>query len=163
MKPKKIVRDFWRDIDSRKWDNLKKYFSKNAEIIWHNTSERFNAEGFAEVCGECPISWRLTVERVLKAGDIVVSVVRVANDSASFHLTSFFTFKSKKIASLEEYWGEDGRPRLWRVKDSDDDEGGTRGEVSSNETPVPDEPDNGAPTVNEKSAWTRLFFPNDAP
>lgn len=32
----------------------------------------------------------------------------------SFHVVSFFKFEEGKIISLDEYWGDDGRPPAWR-------------------------------------------------
>ncbi|MDR0649210.1 MAG: hypothetical protein LBF92_07720 [Synergistaceae bacterium] len=184
MRLKKIVRKFWRDIDARRWDNLAGYFSKGARVDWPNTGESFDQDGFRDAKSADQDYWAAEVEKVVRAGKLVVSVAKVRNNAASFHVTSFFAFKSKKIASLVEYWGEDGRAISQRAGNDDGEpqaggaemgdplEAGPGGsETQKNtanskkqnaravyaETPIVDR---GKPV--KKSAWTRLFFPDDA-
>ncbi|MDR1019115.1 MAG: hypothetical protein LBL73_00020 [Synergistaceae bacterium] len=184
MRLKKIVRKFWRDIDARRWDNLAGYFSRGARVDWPNTGESFDPGGFGSMKSAAPGYWTAEVEKVIRAGRLVVSVVRVRDNAESFHVTSFFTFKSKKIISLTEYWGEDGRAISQPIED-DVREIDTGNEPAGAETDVPPEAaetsaankaqkpqkariaHSEAPIVNigapaKKSAWTRLFFPDDA-
>jgi hypothetical protein len=176
MKLKKIVRKFWSDMDAGRWDNLSAYFSKNARIEWPNTQEIFDAEGFKKVQSDYPGCWRVEVKKIMKAGNNVITVVGFFDNALSFHVTSFFRFKSRKIAWLCEYWGEDGR-RLWSADDKADD---ALNFDDTEDIDIVDAVDDGAPddgdlekaaesvTVAEmpasvkKSAWTRLFFPDDA-
>jgi hypothetical protein len=180
MRLKKIVRKFWGDINARRWDNLAGYFSKGARISWPNTEESFDAEGFRSVKSRRPGYWYVEVEKILRAGKLVVSVVKVSNNAMSFHVASFFKFKSRKIISLSEYWGEDGRPadELDKNKidefDSDSDpisiqdaaneegESHETNDVRQNHQTYKESPVEEMPKSVKKSAWTRLFFPDDA-
>jgi hypothetical protein len=173
MRLKKIVGKFWRDLDARRWDRVKGYFTKDAEIKWPNTGERFKAADFQSVNGEYPDDWRVSVEKILKAGNTIISVVKASDGSSFFHATSFFTFKSRKIASLHEYWGEVGKPQNWRGGDTDtnanasadidadpdydEEELEEASDARISKIPIGDIPPN-----IKKSAWTRLFFPDDA-
>jgi hypothetical protein len=40
--------------------------------------------------------------------------VYTRDGSASFHAASFFTLRDGLIASLDEYWGDDGPAPVWR-------------------------------------------------
>jgi hypothetical protein len=198
MRLKKIVRRLWSDIDARRWDNLPAYFSKNARIEWPNTGESFDAKGFRDVNGNYPGYWRVEVEKIIRVGRLVISVVKVSDNASSFHATSFFTFRSRKILALVEYWGEDGKmfPRYQEdvvlMTDSAPlpaDEGEDMGEAGEASQPQEAFNDNKAqdaapapktltlkvnkethkdadivkmPQTVKKSAWTRLFFPDDA-
>jgi hypothetical protein len=198
MGPKKIVRRFWGDIDARRWDNLAAYFYKKARIELPNTGERFNALGFRDLNSNSPGYWHVEIEKIIRAGRLVISVVKVANNASSFHATSFFTFRGKKILSLLEYWGEDDGPYRRHVKnvpkmieaasDLPADGEGNEGSKDSKDIEKAGEPSEPSetgqthearqdnkprhahkeadivtmPQAVKKSAWTRLFFPDDA-
>jgi hypothetical protein len=197
MRLKKIVHRLWSDIDARRWDNLPGYFSKKARIEWPNTGESFDAQGFRDVNSNYPGYWRVEIEKIIRAGRLVISVVKVSDNASSFHAASFFTFGSRKILSLVEYWGEDGKtfPRtqedLARMIDAasvslpvDEDQAieeiGEAREAHENIQADETSQDNKSrqartaykvhkeagivemPQTVKKSAWTRLFFPDDA-
>ena len=116
MDLEQLVRNLWRDMDNKSWSKLPEYFSDTAAINWHNTNECFSVQDFVLVNSKYPGEWRITVKRLHSIGDIVISVAMVApkNGGKSYHVTSFFEFSAGKIAVLDEYWGEDGNPPLWR-------------------------------------------------
>ena len=186
MGPKKIVRRFWGDIDARRWDNLAAYFYKKARIELPNTGERFDALGFRDLNSNCPGYWHVEIEKIIRAGRFVISVVKVANNASSFHATSFFTFRGKKILSLLEYWGEDGRlyrrhvknvPEMIEAASALPADGGR--DIDKVQPSLPNQAHEARqdskprqihkeadivtmPKTVKKSAWTRLFFPDDA-
>lgn len=118
MDPKAFVTAFWRDVAAQDRQALGAYFAPGAAVFWHNTNERFSAEEYIRANCEYPGEWRGEVERVELAGEAAISVVRVwlADDSASFHAVSFFTFTGAVISRLDEYWGDDGEAPEWRRK-----------------------------------------------
>ena len=186
MRLKKIVRKFWRDIDARRWDNLASYFSKGARVDWPNTGESFDQDGFRDAKSADQGYWAAEVEKVVRAGKLVVSVAKVRNNAASFHVTSFFTFRGKKILSLLEYWGEDGRlyrrhvknvPEMIEAASALPADGGE--DIDKVQPSLPNQAHEARqdskprqihkeadivtmPKTVKKSAWTRLFFPDDA-
>ncbi len=115
---RKIVMDFWNDIDTQTWDNLNTYFLDNATINWNNTNEQFNIEEFIIANREYPGSWVIKIERLEVMNNLVISVVKVQlkDDNTSFHATSFFEFENDKIKMLNEYWGSDEIAPQWRLE-----------------------------------------------
>ncbi len=118
MDLEQTVASLWRDVDRQNWGGLAAYFSPSAVIRWHNTNEQFTVDEFVRANSEYPGDWAIRVERVLAAGDTVVSAVAVSarEGDASFHAASFFRFENGKIVELDEYWGDDAPPPQWRVE-----------------------------------------------
>ena len=108
------VLQFWSDIHRQSWASLATYFHKDAIINWHNTNEQFTVDEFVRVNAQYPGDWQIETERVVCADDLVISAVRVFSGSISFHATSFFGFREGRIASLDEYWGNDEKAPAWR-------------------------------------------------
>lgn len=63
-----------------------------------------------------PGDWDGELERICEIPQGLVTVTRVysTDNSASFHVTSFFTLRDDKIAVLDEYWADDGAAPEWR-------------------------------------------------
>ena len=113
---KQTVRQLWNDMDTQNWDNLPAYFHDDAKISWPNTDEEFTVDEFVRVNREYPGKWAIRVERLIEAGNTIVSVVKVEAPGLSFHAVSFFDFADGKIKALDEYWGVDEEPPEWRVE-----------------------------------------------
>ena len=114
---KQIILDFWQDVANQDPKNLKRYFSSKSIINWHNTNEQFSAEEYIRANCEYPGDWCGKVERIEFVGSLVITVTRIwpSDNSASFHVTSFFEFSDDKIIKLDEYWGDNGLPPKWRL------------------------------------------------
>ena len=110
------IRNFWSEAAAQNAAALKAYFASDAYIRWNNTNEQFTVDEYIRANCEYPGAWCGAVERIECAGALCISVARVwlADESASFHATSFFEFCGDKIAVLNEYWGEDGAAPQWR-------------------------------------------------
>jgi len=117
MEKKALIAAFWQDVAEQNPAGLRRYFSEDALIRWHNTNEQFNLDEYITANCEYPGTWMGDMERILEVDDTVITVVRVHNpeDSISVHATSFFRFKEDKIAEMDEYWGDDGRVPQWRL------------------------------------------------
>ncbi len=91
-------------------------FAEDAVVNWHCTNERFTVEEYIRANCEYPGKWDGEIEAVHQAGDLYVVVTKVypADRSASFHCVSFLRCRDGKIASLDEYWADDGEPPKWR-------------------------------------------------
>jgi ketosteroid isomerase-like protein len=116
MKYDELVKTFWRDVAAQDAAALKTYFAADATVRWPNTNEEFTADEYITANCEYPGKWRGEVERIERAGDLVITVARVreADGGASVHATSFFELQDGKIWMLTEYWGEDGPAPQWR-------------------------------------------------
>ena len=112
------IKAFWQDVLCQNKKALPAYFANDARICWHCTNERFTVAEYVRANCEYPGRWKGEIERMDAVGDNVVMAARVwAEDgSASFHVVSFLCLKDDKIASLDEYWGDDGPAPDWRTK-----------------------------------------------
>ncbi len=112
-----VINNFWRDVAAQDAEALKLYFEQDAYVRWCNTNEQFSVDEYIIANCEYPGDWRSEVERIEHAGDVTISVARVwlTDNSASFHVTSFFEFVNGKISALIEYWGDDGTAPQWRL------------------------------------------------
>lgn len=117
MSHKEQIIALWNDIDRQNWNNIHKYFEKEAIIKWNNTNEKFTVEEFVRANCEYPGDWSIKIERLECIENLVISVVKVhlANSDVSFRATSFFNFNNVKIKELNEYWGDYGKAPQWRI------------------------------------------------
>lgn len=96
---------------------LRTFFREDAEVVWHNTRERFTLDGFIRANCDYPGEWRGEIEREYRIGNTVIAAARVWSKnepSLSFHCCSFITLNDERIVRLDEYWGDDGEPPEWR-------------------------------------------------
>lgn len=114
---KQIILDFFKDVADQNANNLQRYFLSDAIINWHNTNEQFSTEEYIRANCEYPGDWCGEVERIELLGNLGITATRIwlSDNSASFHVTSFFEFSDDKIISLDEYWGDDGVAPQWRL------------------------------------------------
>lgn len=112
------IEQFWRDVLAQDAERLREYFWEDAYINWHCTNEHFKVEEYIRANCEYPGDWDGEVERKESWGDLAVTVTRVwTKDRAmSFHVVSFMKLTDGRIASLDEYWGDDGSAPAWRLE-----------------------------------------------
>ena len=111
-----MIEQFWKAVLEQDEDGIRQCFRDDAYVNWHCTNEHFTADEFIRANCEYPGEWDGEIERVEKAGDTAVTVVRVypKDRSMSFHAVSFIRVREGKIASVDEYWADDGPPPRWR-------------------------------------------------
>lgn len=111
------IQHFWEVTLQQNADAMKEFFTFDAWVKWHNTNELFTVEEFIQANCEYPNQWDGDIERVEKIDDLIITVVHVfsTNQPLSFHVTSFIKLKDDKIASIDEYWGDDGTAPQWRL------------------------------------------------
>ncbi len=117
MDREQLIKKFWNDVAVQDAASLKAYFAPNAYVRWNNTNEQFTVDEYVRANCEYPGEWCSQVERIEQMGDLTISVTRVwaADESSSFHATSFFEFCGDEISVLNEYWGDDGVAPQWRL------------------------------------------------
>lgn len=111
------IKQYWQAVLQQDADALRTYFLPDAYVNWHNTNEHFTAEEFIRANCEYPGSWTGKIQRLDFLGDLIITVVRIwsKDNAASYHVTSFLRIRDGKIASIDEYWGDDGPAPQWRL------------------------------------------------
>ena len=111
------INAYWNAALSQQPEEMKGFFCADAFINWHNTNEHFTVDEFIEANCEYPGKWDGEIERVEKISDLIITVVHVysSDRKISCHAVSFFKIRDDKIASIDEYWGDDGTAPQWRL------------------------------------------------
>jgi len=118
MEAEQLVSGLWRDMHDQAWDKIAGYYSETAVIRVHDTNEQFTLEEFVSMNRSIPGGgWSVDVERLERAGDIVVSVARLTpkDDLDTNFVVSFFEVQDGKIVKQDDYWGVYGSPEEWRA------------------------------------------------
>lgn len=110
------VEQYWSDVLRQDADAMRRYFLPDAWVNWHNTNEHFSVEEFIHANCEYPGAWDGEIEQMLHTGEQIITAVHVFTKDRKlhFHVTSFIRVQDNKIASIDEYWGDDGDAPQWR-------------------------------------------------
>ena len=110
------IYEFCSAVVAQDASKLRQFFHQDAVVNWPCTNERFTVEEYIAANCEYPGSWDGEVERVETLGEMTIAVVNVypKDRSASFHAVSFIKTADGKIASMDEYWADDGEAPQWR-------------------------------------------------
>ncbi len=111
------IKNFWEAVIRQDAERIRPYFKETAWINWHCTNERFSVDEFIKANCEYPGRWDGMVERIERSGELITTVTKVFSKegSLSFHAVSFIKIEDDKIASIDEYWGDDGPAPQWRL------------------------------------------------
>ncbi len=110
------VAKFWDAVLKQDREAIRSYFAADAYVNWHNTGEHFTVDEFIKANCEYPGEWTGEIEKEIHVDDTIITAthVQTQDGSLSFHVTSFIQVKDGKIASVDEYWGDDGEAPKWR-------------------------------------------------
>lgn len=110
------IQRFWSDVLAQRAEKIRAYFHPDAYVNWHCSNEHFTVEEFIRANCEYPGDWDGAIEKIVTAGDAIITATKVypKDGSAFFHVTSFIELKEDKIASMDEYWADDGEAPQWR-------------------------------------------------
>ena len=110
------IKVFWDAVLRQDADTIREYFHPDAWVNWHNTNEHFTVEEFIQANCEYPGEWDGEVERIITTDTHIITATHVfsKDGSISCHATSFIRVVDGKIASVDEYWGDDGPAPQWR-------------------------------------------------
>lgn len=110
------IRRFWRCVLEQDADKIGEFFHTDGYVNWHCTNEHFTVSEFIRANCEYPGQWDGEIQRIEHIGDLIITVTHVFPKSraSSFHVTSFFKICGAKIASVDEYWADDGDAPEWR-------------------------------------------------
>lgn len=116
-----IVRKFWMYIGEAFFDNAGELMTEDAIVWLPNSREVFRGrDKFVKFNKKYPGRWYISIEKMMSKGDTVISIIKVeAEDkSSSLYATSVVIFKNNLINEMVEYWGDNGEPPAWRLKES---------------------------------------------
>ena len=104
------IKVFWSAVLRQDANAIREYFHPTAFVNWHNTNEHFTVEEFIRANCEYPGEWDGEVERIITTDTHIITATHVfsKDGNISCHVTSFIRVIDDKIASVEEYWGDDG-------------------------------------------------------
>ena len=107
---------YWDAVLRQDAQAMETFLAPNAVVNWHCTNESFTAAEFVRANCEYPGQWDGEVEQVITTDTHVVTATHVYNKdgSMSCHVASFIRVVDGKIASMDEYWGDDGPAPQWR-------------------------------------------------
>lgn len=110
------IKQFWKAVLEQDGAAIREFFHDTAYVNWHCTNEHFTVDEFIRANCEYPGDWDGKVERIECMRDLIITAAHVfpKDQSASFHVISFFRIEDKKIMSIDEYWSDDGDAPLWR-------------------------------------------------
>lgn len=111
------IQAYWNATLQQDKNAMGTFFHPDAYVNWHNTNEHFTVEEFITANCEYPNQWDGEIQRIVEVEDLIITVVHVfsIDRKLSFHVTSFIKTLNGKIASIDEYWGDDGPAPQWRL------------------------------------------------
>jgi ketosteroid isomerase-like protein len=113
-----VVSRFWDRIEARDWDSVGRLLADDVEFEWPHSLERFRGrDAVVGMNRAYPEGWSIEVLRIMDAGEVVASEVRVPfRDESVFLVASFFEVRDRMIRRAVEYWVEAGGedPPEWR-------------------------------------------------
>ena len=111
------IHHFMKAVLAQDAEKIRNYFNKDAYVNWHCTNEHFTVDEFIIANCEYPGDWDGTIERVEQSGDLYITVTKVypKDKNCFFHVVSFIKTENEKIASIDEYWADDGTAPQWRL------------------------------------------------
>ena len=111
------VHHFIKAVLAQDEDTIRSYFHKDAYVNWHCSNEHFTVDEFIIANCEYPGDWDGTIERVEQMDNLYITATKVypKDRSAFFHVVSFIRTENGKIASMDEYWADDGNAPQWSL------------------------------------------------
>ena len=111
-----VVIALWKAMDDRDWDRAGALLDEDVVVDWPHSRERFRGRAaFVAMNRAYPGAWRITVRRVARIGDEVLTVVSVADGAAEHHAVSFFEVREGRVRAALEYWSSPEDPPGWRT------------------------------------------------
>ena len=106
------IRALWQAAADQDGEQMARFFTEDAVILWPNTNERFTASEYIRANCAYPGQWQGQVERAAPDGSS--SVARVWNRAGeAFRAVSFYRWEGDRISRLEEYWGDTAPAPAW--------------------------------------------------
>jgi len=105
---------FILDVASQNADSLRRHFTPDAIICWHDSNEQLTVPEYIRANCEYPGQWRGEVRRVEIIDGGVVIVASISSSESSHFVTSFIRLTNGKISRLDEHYSDCGEVPEWR-------------------------------------------------
>jgi ketosteroid isomerase-like protein len=103
------VRSLWELFEARRWDDARELLHDDFVAEWPHSLERMRGpDAFIDLNRNYPEGWSIRVDRVIDAGDAVVSEITVTQGGDAFRTASVFDLRDGKLWRAREYWVEEG-------------------------------------------------------
>jgi ketosteroid isomerase-like protein len=104
-----VVRRLWELFEARRWDEAGELLTEDFVSEWPHSNERIRGRNnYIELNRNYPQGWTIVVDRIVDAGDVVVSEITVTQDEQVFNAAAIFELRDGKLARAREYWVEAG-------------------------------------------------------
>jgi ketosteroid isomerase-like protein len=105
----RLVRSLWESFEARRWDDAAELLTEDFVAEWPHSSERIRGrDNYIDLNRNYPEGWSIRVDRVVDAGDVVVSEITVTQGEDVFNAAAVFEVRDGKLARAREYWVEAG-------------------------------------------------------
>jgi len=115
MNTKRIIRRFWKNIDSRNWNNVESMLHNDFVAEFPQSKEVFNAKTFLIMNQNYPGNWKLSVQQIIVESNSVVSEIRVETNEKVEIGISIIKLMDGKIINIREFWPEPFDIPKWRT------------------------------------------------
>jgi ketosteroid isomerase-like protein len=105
----RLVRSLWELFEARRWDDARELLAEDFVTEWPHSGERIRGrDNYIELNRNYPEGWSIRVDRIVDAGDVVVSEITVTQGDDTFNAAALFEVRDGKLARAREYWVETG-------------------------------------------------------
>lgn len=114
-----VIQEFWRLMATNDFHAVAAVLADDFVLDWPQSKERIRgADNFAGLNAAYPAEgpWAFTINRIVAAGNEVVSDVSVTDGALNARAISFFTVECGKITRMMEYWPEPYDPPFDRMQ-----------------------------------------------
>jgi len=108
------IESFVQAVAKQNADALRKYFTTDAVICWHDSNEQFTVDEYIRANCEYPGDWNGEVQRVEKIEGGIVIVTKIFSNESTHLVTAFATLAEGKISRLDEYYSDCNEAPKWR-------------------------------------------------
>ncbi|MCL2200001.1 MAG: nuclear transport factor 2 family protein [Defluviitaleaceae bacterium] len=107
-------KNFLKAVVEQDADALRRFFTPDAVICWHDSNEQFTVEEYIRANCEYPGDWGGEVQRTEEIPDGIVMVSKIFSAESTHFIVSFAKLTDGKIARLDEYYSDYGEAPEWR-------------------------------------------------
>ncbi len=114
---REVVKRFWAAMQSNDFVAASELLAPDYELHWPQSSEKIRGRAnFVAVNENYPANgkWRFTVNKILAAGNEVVTDVSVTDGVVTARALTFSTVENGLIVKQLEYWPDPFEPLAWR-------------------------------------------------
>ena len=114
---RELVLALWDAFDRFEFDTVADLLHDDFVCEWSQSGELIRGrDNFIAVNKNYPGQWRIHVDRLVDAGDVIVTEIRAVDGEVSNPAISFFEFADGKIIKIREFWHDTMDAQSWRTQ-----------------------------------------------